>query len=57
MFSATDSREFDMLNGFFFPQDPALPGWITILHGTQDDLGNLEARFSQAYYVVQSALV
>jgi hypothetical protein len=34
MLSATDLREFDVLNGLFFAKDPALPGRIAILHGT-----------------------
>jgi len=41
---------FDMLDTFLLLQNPLLPGLGAIAHASQDDTGNLEARFAQANY-------
>lgn len=42
------SREFDVLGGLFFAEDPVLPALVAILHRPEDDLGDFQARVAQA---------
>lgn len=42
------SRSLDMLDGFLFTKDPALPLGRAVRHAPQDDSGNLEARLSKS---------
>ena len=42
------SRSFDMLNQFFFVENPLLPLRAAIGHTSKNDFGNLQARIAEA---------
>lgn len=43
-------RHFDVLYSFLFIKNPRLPSSITILHCSQNDLGDLESRITESDY-------
>ena len=47
--TCTNAREFDVLYRLLLGQHPFLPFGRTVCHGSQDDLGNLESRFSEPH--------